>query len=95
MTTLYLVLVGVLMGNIAIGLIRILRGPTVADRMLAAEFFGTVTVAIILLLAIAMDKSVYYDVALVFALLSALAVVAFVTRGWPDRKSGEQEDERG
>ena len=94
MTTLYFILVGVLMGNIAVGLIRILRGPTAADRMLAAELFGTVTVAIILLLAIVLEKPVYYDVALVFALLSALAVVAFVTRGWPNPEPGEQDDGR-
>ncbi|GAB6059009.1 monovalent cation/H+ antiporter complex subunit F [Desulfonatronum parangueonense] len=95
MTTMYLILVCILMGNIAVGLIRILRGPTAADRMLAAGLLGTVTVAIILLLAIVLEKPVYIDVALVFALLSALAVVAFVTRSWPSPESGEQDDERG
>ncbi len=82
MNTLYLVLVGILMGNIAVGLTRILRGPTAADRLLAAELFGTATVAIVLLLAVVLDQSAYFDVALVFALLSALAVVTFVSRAW-------------
>ena len=91
MTTLYLVLVGVLMGNIAVGLIRILRGPTAADRIQAGQLFGTVTVAILLLLAIILEKPVYFDVALVFALLAVLAVVAFVTRSWPPGEPKERD----
>lgn len=94
MSTLYLVLVGVLMGNIAVGLIRILRGPTAADRIQAGQLFGTVTVAILLLLAIILEKPVYFDVALVFALLSVLAVVAFVTRSWPHPEIKDQNDQR-
>lgn len=90
MSTLYLVLVGILLVNIAVGLIRVLRGPTAADRMLAGELFGTATVAMVLLLAVVMEQPAYFDVALVFALLSALAVITFVSRAWSAVAVGEE-----
>ena len=41
--------------SVVVGLIRILKGPTAADRMLAAQLFGTGGVAILLILAQAMQ----------------------------------------
>jgi multicomponent Na+:H+ antiporter subunit F len=82
MEMLYLALAVFLLLNIAAGLVRILRGPTAADRMLAAQLFGTTGVAILLLLAEAQAEPALRDVALVFALLAALATVAFVKRVW-------------
>lgn len=60
------------------GLQRILRGPTPADRMLAAQLFGSTGVAILLLLGEAAGAAGVQDVALVFALLSVINVVVFV-----------------
>lgn len=62
------------------GLVRVLRGPTPADRMLAAQLFGTTGVAILLLLEEALEAAALIDVALVVALLAAVALVAFVQR---------------
>lgn len=64
------------------GLWRVLRGPTAADRMLAAQLFGTTAVACLLLLAQALDNASLRDIALVFALLAAVTAVAFVRRAW-------------
>lgn len=66
--------------NLAAGLWRVMRGPTAADRMLAAQLFGTTAVAVLLLLAEGMERPALRDVALVFALLAAVAAVAFVQR---------------
>ena len=79
-----------LMLNLGAGMWRVLRGPTAADRMLAAQLFGTTAVAILLLLAEASGGAALRDVALVFALLAAVTAVAFVRRAWTDR-----EDEIG
>lgn len=68
--------------NLAAGLWRVMRGPTSADRMLAAQLFGTTAVAILLLLADGMGEPALRDIALVFALLAAVAAVAFVQRVW-------------
>ncbi|TVQ29366.1 MAG: multiple resistance and pH regulation protein F [Geminicoccaceae bacterium] len=82
MTELYPVVALLLLLNIVVGLVRILRGPTAADRMLAAEMFGTSAVVIVLLMAFVTDNPSLVDVALVFALLAALASVTFVSRAW-------------
>ena len=68
--------------NLAAGLWRVMRGPTAADRMIAAQLFGTTAVAVLLLLSEAMAQPALRDVALVFALLAAVAAVAFVQRVW-------------
>lgn len=73
--------------NLAAGLWRVMRGPTAADRMLAAQLFGTTAVAVLLLLAEGMGDPSLRDIALVFALLAAVAAVAFVQRVWS--KGGE------
>lgn len=71
-----------LLGTLVAGLWRVLRGPTAADRMLAAQLFGTTAVAILLLLAEAGGAPPLRDVALVFAMLAVVAVVTFVRRNW-------------
>ena len=86
MQVLYLVLALFLLLNLLAGMWRVLRGPTAADRMLAAQLFGTSAVAVLILLAQALDKAVLIDVALVFALLAAVTAVAFVQRAWPDQE---------
>ena len=82
MNLLYLGLAVLLILTLAAGLWRILRGPTPADRMLAAQLFGTTAVAVLLLLAEASGQGAVRDVALVFALLAAVTMVAFVRRSW-------------
>lgn len=82
MTAFYVAVALLLLSTLVAGLWRILRGPTSADRMLAAQLFGTVAVASLLLLAQASGNPSLRDVALVFALLAAVTVVAFVRRVW-------------
>jgi multicomponent Na+:H+ antiporter subunit F len=77
-----------LLTNLAAGLVRVLRGPTAADRMLAAQLFGTTGVAALLLLAEAQAMPALRDVALTFALLSVVAAVAFVRRVRGPRAGG-------
>jgi multicomponent Na+:H+ antiporter subunit F len=84
----------ILLLTTAAGMIRILRGPTAGDRMLAAQLFGTTGVAILLLLAAATGQPALVDVALVFALLAAVAAVAFVRqRALPDDAADRNGDD--
>jgi len=66
--------------TLLVALVRIWRGPTSSDRMLASQLFGTTGVALLLVLAEAQAAPALRDVALVLALLSVLAIVGFVTR---------------
>ena len=69
--------------TVAVGLIRILRGPSDADRMMAAQLLGTGGIAALLLLGIATVLPGAVDVALTLALLAAFAAVTFVRGGDP------------
>jgi len=60
------------------GMLRVLRGPTMADRMMTAQLFGTTAVAILLLLSFAFEVPALVDVGLVMGLLALIAAVAFV-----------------
>ena len=63
---------------VALGLARILRGPSDADRMMAAQLLGTGGIAALLLLGAASGVGAIVDVALTLALLAAFATIAFV-----------------
>ena len=86
MKTLDFAMALVLLLTLVAGLWRIWRGPTAADRMLAAQLFGTTGVAVLLLLHFALPAYRLLDVALVFAVLAAVAVVAFVRRYGPEEE---------
>ena len=92
MQTLYFALALFLLLNLIAGMWRVLRGPTVADRMLATQLFGTTSVAVLLLLAQATEQAALRDVALVFALLAVVTAVAFVRRAWPDQEARHDAD---
>ena len=73
---------------VALGLVRILRGPAAADRMMAAQLFGAGGIAALLLMGVATKAHAVIDVALVLALLAAFASGAFVQGASdPDRDS--------
>jgi multicomponent Na+:H+ antiporter subunit F len=60
----------------ALALLRALLGPTTWDRILAVNMFGTKTVLFIALLGAISGRGDYLDVALVYAMINFLAVVA-------------------
>jgi multicomponent Na+:H+ antiporter subunit F len=64
--------------NLLAGLTRVARGPTAADRMLAALLFGSTTVAVLLLMAEWMGEPALRTVALLFVLLATVVTLAFV-----------------
>ena len=81
MNLFYIAMAVFLLLSLAAGMVRVVRGPTAADRMLAAQLGGTTGVAIFILLAQAAGMPALRDAALLLALLVALVVVAFVHRG--------------
>jgi multicomponent Na+:H+ antiporter subunit F len=78
--------------SLVAGMIRVVRGPTAADRMLAAQLFGTTGVAILLLLTLAVQTTAMLNVALVFALLATVVGVTFVQRGNPGPGATKEDD---
>ena len=85
---------GFVLAMVAIGLLRILRGPADADRMMAAQLLGSGGIATLLLLGSAVGIDSVVDVALTLALLAAFATIAFVkasTRAAPDENAQDRQ----
>jgi multicomponent Na+:H+ antiporter subunit F len=64
--------------------IRLIKGPRIADRMLAIDMITTILIGIIALLAVIEEQSLLVDVALALSALSfiaTLAIARFVGEG--------------
>lgn len=83
----------VVLGTIALGFVRIHRGPSRADRIASAQLIGTGGVAVTLLLAAASGNGAIIDVGLVLALLAAFAAVAFVKSASSDGAGDPEEND--
>ena len=70
--------------TIALALARALMGPTLYDRILAVNMVGTKTVLLIAVFAVLSGRTDMIDIALMYALINFIGVVAvlkFVAHG--------------
>lgn len=74
---------------VVIGLVRVIRGPGDVDRVMAVQLVGTGGIAALLLSAIATGVPALIDLALMMALLSGFASIAFVKAGKRDASGRE------
>jgi len=58
-------------------LIRVIIGPTAADRIVAVDILGVLIIGLTALLSLYYDESFFIDVGLIWALLSLIATLAF------------------
>jgi multicomponent Na+:H+ antiporter subunit F len=63
-------------GAISLGVIRLVLGPTTIDRIVAIDMLTIISISLIVLYAHVSGRFLYIDVALVYGLLSFLAVLA-------------------
>ena len=56
-------------------LIRAVKGPRIADRLVSVNMMGTMVIVMISILALMLDEGFLVDVSLVYAMISFLAVV--------------------
>lgn len=62
--------------TMGLALTRALLGPTVYDRILAVNMFGTKTVLLIAIFAFLSGRTDILDIALIYALINFIGVVA-------------------
>ena len=70
--TVALVVIGLL---VIACLVRAIRGPRIADRVIAANMIGTLVVITICILSFVMNEGYLVDIAMIYTMLSFLAVV--------------------
>jgi multicomponent Na+:H+ antiporter subunit F len=66
----------VILVAIAVGLVRAFRGPTLYDRVLAANMIGTLTVLMVAVLGFMTGRPEFLDIALVYVLISFVSTIA-------------------
>lgn len=59
----------------ALAISRALLGPTIYDRILAVNLFGTKTVLLIAVISVFAGRPDYLDIALVYALINFVSVI--------------------
>tara|TARA_B100000686_G_C16727351_1_gene938575 strand:+ start:48 stop:350 length:303 start_codon:yes stop_codon:yes gene_type:complete len=64
--------------TMALAIVRAFVGPTLYDRILAVNMFGTKTVLMIAVLGFLMGRPAFLDIALVYALINFIAVIALL-----------------
>lgn len=81
--------------TMGLALIRAVLGPSVYDRVLAVNMFGTKTVLLLSVIAFLYGRPDFLDLALAYALINFIGVLAvlefFRSRG--DRRRAQQQAE--
>lgn len=65
-----------ILATMAVALARAVAGPTIYDRILAVNVFGTKTVLILAVIGFMTDRPEFLDVGLTYALINFIGVVA-------------------
>jgi len=59
-------------------LLRAVRGPRIADRVVGINMIGTIIIMMTAVLALMLEEGYLLDIAIIYAMLSFLAVVVLV-----------------
>ena len=74
--TMHLVVSLAILVTMAMAIVRALLGPSVYDRVLAANVFGTKTVLLLSMIAFILERPDFLDLALTYALINFVGVLA-------------------
>lgn len=74
-------------------LLRAVRGPRMADRIMGINMTGSLTTAAIAVLAVLLRQSWLLDVCLIYCMISFLAVVVLAKVNIASHEEGEDEDD--
>jgi multicomponent Na+:H+ antiporter subunit F len=81
--------------TIALALARALMGPTLYDRILAVNMVGTKTVLLIAVFAVLSGRTDMIDIALMYALINFIGVVAVLKLVEQGNFHTSGDDDRG
>jgi len=70
-------LINVILFSTVMVLLRVIFAPTAADRIVAVDILGVLIVGLLALLGLYYDQNFFIDIALIWALLSFIATLAF------------------
>jgi multicomponent Na+:H+ antiporter subunit F len=74
-----------LVASSVISLVRVVIGPTVADRMIGLNLVASQILALLVLVSVALERSIYLDVALVYDIFGFIGIL-LMTRYFSGKK---------
>ena len=74
-------------------LFRAFRGPTPSDRVIAVNMTGTIVITLILFLSLLLKEGYLVDIAVIYAMLSVLAVVLLCRISIGVHRAGKEKEE--
>jgi multicomponent Na+:H+ antiporter subunit F len=75
--TIYYLVFPMLTGALVLAFVRLLRGPTAADRIVAFDLIAAASAGIIVVTAIVTEQAVLLDAASIWAVIAFVSVIAF------------------
>jgi len=66
---------GLIMLGLILGVIRFVKGPTAADRVVALDTMSIIATSAFALMALVFERYIYIDVALIYAVLGFIGVI--------------------
>jgi multicomponent Na+:H+ antiporter subunit F len=76
--TMYAAAAGAILVGMVLALVRAFAGPTLYDRVLAGNSFGTKTVLLIGVMGFLVGRPDFLDIALLYALLNFVSTIAIL-----------------
>ncbi|MEN4013811.1 MAG: cation:proton antiporter [Chloroflexota bacterium] len=76
-SVLYTLALGIISLGLILTFIRLVRGPSLPDRVVAIDLAVALAIGIIACYAILFDQPAFLDVAIIIALISFLGTIAF------------------
>jgi len=70
---------------VVLAFFRMLKGPTIADRIISLDVMTIISISLIVFISALAKRIIYLDVAMVYALISFIGVVAvarYLERGF-------------
>ena len=64
------------LAGIVLSFVRLILGPTVADRAVALDGMTIISISLIVFIAYYLNRVIYLDVAIVYGLISFVGIVA-------------------
>jgi len=75
MNILFIIAFSLMLLGMILGLIRFVKGPTSADRVVALDTMSIIATSAFALLALVFDRYIYIDISLIYAVLGFIGVI--------------------
>jgi len=93
--SMFVVAMAAIVVTMSLALVRAWRGPTVFDRVLALNMFGTKTVLLIVVIGFLTERPDFLDIGLLYALMNFIGMVAVLRFSRYGHFADTEIEERG